>query len=92
MRFDFYSWLVTCFFTTWAMYGAVYKKVKQSQQEFKRLNLKFSLLVIMAWLVFALYFVNAGNSQVQWIILLGGIVVIAIIQIVFFVWPFRKRK
>lgn len=92
MKFDIASWLVTCFFTTWAMYIAVFKKIKSSGQEFKGLYLKFSLLVITAWLLFAFYYANTQNAQLQWIILGVGIFFVALIQVIFFVWPFRKRK
>lgn len=92
MKFDIASWLVTGFFTTCAMYVVVFKKVKNSGQEFKGLKFKFSLLVIAAWLVFAFYYANPQNAQLQWIILAAGISLIALIQVAFFVFPFRKRK
>lgn len=92
MKFDIASWLVTSFFTTWAMYGVIFKKIKNSEREFKGLHLKFSLLVITAWLLFAFYYANTQNAQLQWIILAVGISFLALIQVIFFVLPFRKRK
>ena len=92
MTLNIPAWIVTSFFTTCIMYIVVYKRVKDSGQRFERLTLKFSVMVFLVWLLFAFYFANEQNVQLQWMILGVGIFLLAVIQAFFFILPFYRRK